>query len=314
VQEYGGPGWKQLGSPYPTWYDEDDGTWEAMTTPGNAGYGIIVWDASMDHCRHAISKGSLAAHEPLLTPALCTWHTLTTRKFEYVDYDILTPGDDREDVLELDHDVFVEVPLVKVTNLEFPDRMSLWPETLESNLWMSDRQVMRDASPFWRDTDSHDTSGVLPLWCVVPIHREYYLPWKREIMSAWTDWPGLMWTDLNCTHQNIHVESKDPANGLWYGRCTLESCVCMVKENREQVEAFKHARPPFEDAVEYHYEDVWSPTWTYAVERHREGWAKAQSIIDSGDAPCSSSLLQAYSPFSGSRSSLASTRQAVQAS
>ena len=66
------PTWQQVG-PYPQWYDGiDDGSWEQMTKPGAAGYGLIVWQSSMMGCSHEEPVNQIFSRTGWLTPAFCS--------------------------------------------------------------------------------------------------------------------------------------------------------------------------------------------------------------------------------------------------
>jgi len=323
VVKGGGPTWQLVG-PYPQWYNGiDDGAWEQMTKPGAAGYGLLVWQSSMMGCSHEDPVNQIFSRTHWLTPAFCYWQSLTTEDYTYVDYDLLRGtqtkgGDDTDPSLaaEIDHDTFAEVPLLKVTNVMFLDHMSQTPETLDTNLWAADRQFMFDTNPYQRENNVASTMGLMPVWTVTNISREYFRPWLAQSINDWASWPGLNYTDLNCLHQRdqMHVTAYDPVTKLWRYLCTDDECVCEVNGWIDELETVQQAMPNFADMIEYHYEDVWTPTWTYAKNRFRQGWEQAEHLSHQGEAPCSSSLLQQFSPYWGSSSSRTSIPASATAS
>lgn len=283
-----------------------------MTTLGNVGYGLVVWNMSLGGCyeeSQSVFESSWYG-QPWLVPALCTWRPVHDVDGYLIDEvaDLVMDTDDPDYTIgQLE-----KIPYIYVRDVRFPDETSYHPRTLESNLHsFSSMRGWPNGGPSYNQS----TEGIIPAWCVIPIEGSFFATWQEELFYGWCQWIGLGFSDISlCGHASESHDSfcgtsidDDDAFATLDSDEHLENC----EWNGYYGNLMEMVRNEPTFTEEFDDEDTFNEVWAYAVHQYKAGWLRAIELAAEGH-PCSSSSLLDWSPYSELSSSLDSVRQPAQ--
>lgn len=284
--------------------DWDDGVGNHLLTPGQVGYGLVVWNMPLFGCREeSYDVASLSSRTPFLTVATASWRCAYGTDGIFTD-DVLEEVLDYGDAWDEDEfGTFTSIPWVHVKGLRYPDDQ--WSGfTADHNVPVY--QSLRSSGWF-----TPTLEGLVPLWNVIPIERDYAEMWFEDAQAMWKDYAwGLEHTDQpTCGHaydtHDYHCNAVDHEYGD-QGEIVNESC----QFENVMRDLFVFADDEFEHESYFREPEVFTEVFEYGKYRHQQGWATMIDRILKGDE-CSLPLLQRLSPYSASASSLASLRPPV---
>ena len=281
--------------------DWDDGVADHLLTPGQTGYGLVVWNMPLFGCREeAYSTASLSSRPPFLTVAPTSWRCayepdgvftewIADELLDYLD------GWDEDDLL-----TFMSIPWVHVKGLRYPDDQ--WSGfTVEANV--SAYHSIRSSGWF-----TPSLEGLVPLWNVIPIDRDFAETWFGNAEAMWRDYAwGLEHTDQTlCGHAYDNHDFYCDAEDHEYGDMgEIENESCEFELVMRNIMCF--ADEEFEHESYFDDPEVFTQVFEYGKHRHQQGWASMIERVLEGDE-CSLPLLRRLSPYSVSATSLDSLR------
>ena len=266
--------------------DDDDGTWEWMTTPGESGYGLMPWVSLIDcHCGgHEHNKPHAVADYVWVTPALVTWSSFL--------------NDDGEPRAELcwferfhDDEVLLAAPMVFITSVLFFEQDDFDANT---RLW---NMLPPEGGEWYADYDpKRGPSGLAPVCNVVPIDYDYYNTWFYDLDTAFNRYGVETSYAVNCNADHgtyidgCAEEVCDPYKQV--GDKYVYNCLCSIESDRDEALSSN-----YHDYTSYVVNEraVFDRTWAYAQDRLISGWTTIHNL--GKDDTCFRSLEQRLSPF-----------------
>jgi hypothetical protein len=290
----------------------DDGTWTQMLTPGEWGYGLMVWQMAKNcgACGDSV--------ESWLTPALCMWRSIIDPSTNLADTTVLERFhepcySERWSASDL------RGPMVGIRTLWTPELTDLcihYSYTTYRNLDTGDEDYC-DGECVPLDTGVGDLIGMTAVMNLVPIDDTIFAMWLPQLSKKWRLHSDIYSNYSYCACMIDGVEDDECMVTQWdkeYGsigwqnqellssRWLAESnCECSTHNFVRYWDEFTHMAPDYVDEMN---DDLFEATWAYALDRYFTGWKwLEQNTPDftniTGRNAWLTSFSRRFSPYSG---------------